>query len=89
VAVASRRRAKLLVMISDGLPTECSVSALKSLVGRLTRRLRICCAQVAVRPLEEVCFPHYVVLSETELDATVKRFGMIVARLVRATLRNG
>ncbi len=37
LARASRRKAKLLVMISDGLPTECSVEALKSLVLRLSR----------------------------------------------------
>src|SRR5581483_5261697 len=38
-AQRSRRRARLLVMISDGLPTECSVAALKGLVNRLTNKL--------------------------------------------------
>src|SRR5262249_20876391 len=46
VARSSRRRAKLLVMISDGSPTGCSVSALRALVDRLTRKSRILCAQV-------------------------------------------
>ena len=50
VARRSRRRAKVLVMVSDGLPTECSTNALKGLVNRLTRE-RMCVAQVAVCPL--------------------------------------
>ena len=45
----SRRKAKVLVMISDGLPTECSIDALRSLVVNLTKRRNIVCAQVAVR----------------------------------------
>src|SRR5207253_2411790 len=56
-ARASRRSAKLLVMISDGAPTECTAAALKALVVRLTRSMRMCCAQVAVCPIEVVCFP--------------------------------
>jgi len=86
VARASHRRAKLLVMISDGLPTECSTEALKGLVKELTRRHQIVCAQVAVRPLEEICFPHYVDISTGEEDEAVRRFGQIVARLVGRAL---
>ena len=86
LALASRRAGRLLVMISDGLPTECSVAALRALVARLTRRMGICCAQLAVAPLEEVCFPHYVVLNPDDPDACVRRFGVEVARLVRAAL---
>lgn len=86
VAAASRRRAKLLVMISDGLPTECSVSALRGLVQQLTRRKGILCAQVAVRSLTEVCFPHYVELLDSELDRSVRRFGEIVSGLARRAL---
>ena len=70
-------------MISDGLPTECSVAALRGLVKRLTTKLKMCCAQVAVRPLEEVCFPNYVLLEENDTGKSVRRFGAIVARLVR------
>jgi len=84
----SPRKAKVLVMISDGLPTECSVAALKGLVRVLTRRHGMVCAQVAVRPLEEVCFPHYVEVDESNLDTAVARFGQIVARLVGRTLRS-
>jgi len=81
-ATASPRKAKLLVMISDGLPTECSAAALTALVRRLTNRMKICCAQVAVQPLDEICFPHYVCLSECDLETSIRRFGAIVGRLV-------
>jgi hypothetical protein len=88
-ALASKRRARLLVMISDGLPTECSVAALKALVLRLTTRLRICCAQVAVAPLSEICFPHHVLLQDDDQSACIRRFGVIVARLVKRALSMG
>ena len=86
-AMRSRRKARLLVMISDGCPTECSVSALRGLVRKLSVRMRMCCAQVAVRPLEEVTFPHYVVLDEGNLDASVRQFGNIIAGLVQRAIR--
>jgi hypothetical protein len=87
VARASPRRAKLLVMISDGSPTQCSVAALRALVQRLTARQKVLCAQVAVAPLDEVCFPHYVLLEENDQAACVRRFGATVLRLVRQALR--
>ena len=87
VADRSRRRSKLLVMISDGLPTECSAVALRSLAEQLTRRRGILCAQVAVRPLSEVCFPHYVeIKSGDPLDVAVRRFGEIVMGLTKRAL---
>jgi hypothetical protein len=85
LALASPRRAKLLVMISDGLPTECSTQALTALVKRLERR-GLCVAQVAVRPLSERCFTHYVELDEDNVDVAVRRFGTIIARLVRRAI---
>ncbi len=85
-AERSKRRAKLLVMISDGLPTECSVAALRALVQHLSTRRKVCCAQVAVAELEEVCFPHYVLLNDADLNASVREFGRTVARLVRRVL---
>lgn len=85
-AFRSRRRAKLLVMISDGAPTECTVESLRSLVGELTRRHGIACAQIAVRPIDEVCFPHYVEITEGELESAVRKFGNVAAHLVSRTL---
>ena len=86
VAKASRRKAKLLVMISDGLPTECSVAALRELVQTLGSRERMVCAQAAVQPLAEVCFPNYVVLNDPSIELTVSKFGKVVARLVQRAL---
>jgi len=82
VAMASRRSARLLVMISDGAPTECSVSALRALVSRLTAG-GIACAQVAVQPIQDVCFPDYVLVDDEDLSDAVARFGRVIARLVR------
>lgn len=86
VAAASRKRAKVLVMISDGLPTECSVDALRALVTELHRRRGILCAQVAVRALDEVCFPHYLVLDDANPDIAVAGFGRMIASLVGKAL---
>jgi hypothetical protein len=86
LAKKSRRSSQLLVMISDGLPTECSTEALRGLADRLERRERMCVAQVAVRPLPEQCFRHYVLLEEDDLDGSVRRFGQTVGRLVRRAL---
>jgi hypothetical protein len=86
-ARASGRRAKMLVMISDGSPTQCSVNALRALVQRLTRQRKLLCAQVAVRPLDEECFPHYVLLEHDNPDECVRRFGAVMMRLVRQALQ--
>jgi hypothetical protein len=86
VALASRKRARVLVMISDGLPTECSVAALRNLVTTLTKRKGIVCAQVAVRRIEENAFPHHVVLDDSELDIAVARFGRMIGDLARRVL---
>ena len=86
VAKASKRKAKLLVMISDGLPTECTVAALRELVATLGSRERMVCAQAAVQPLAEVCFPNYVVLNDASIEVTVNKFGQVVARLVQRAL---
>lgn len=81
----SPRRAKLLVMISDGLPTACSVTALRALVRRLTRE-GMACAQIAVQPIEERCFEHYVEVRDLETHQAVRRFAAVIARLVRQTI---
>ena len=63
-----------------------SSPALRGLVTTLTRRKGIVCAQVAVRELEEACFPHYVVLDDDQLDVAVARFGRMIADLTRRAL---
>lgn len=86
-AKASKRRAKLLVMISDGSPTECTVTALRGLVQRLTKRSKMCCAQVAVCPLDHICFPHYILLDQENVDLSVRQFGTTMMKLVQQALR--
>lgn len=86
-ALRSRRKARLLVMISDGSPTECSVAALRALVSRLQSRMGIACAQVAVRKLDEICFPHYLEVLDRDPGRAVAEFGRIVVRLVNHTIR--
>jgi len=87
VAAGSRRAARLLVMISDGLPTECSVAAVRNLVTSLSKR-GFLCAQIALRalPEEDVSFPEYIVMEEEDFGRSVRRFGSIIARLVKKTL---
>ena len=86
VALASPRKKTLLVMISDGMPTECTVTALTGLVRRLTNNMQMCCAQVAVSPISEVCFPHFILLKEDDLEGSVAEFANIILRLVRKVL---
>ncbi len=86
IAMAAPQRAKILIMISDGLPTDCSVAALRNLVTELTRRRGIVCAQVGVIQLEEICFPHYVLIDDDQLDVAVAKFGRMIAELARRSL---
>lgn len=39
-----------------------------------------------MRPLEEICFPHYVSLSEEPLELATVRFGELVSKLARQAL---
>jgi hypothetical protein len=57
-------------------------------VLRLTR-WGYCTAQVAVQPLEHICFPHYVLLQDQEFDVAVRKFGEVVMRLVGQALGKG
>lgn len=85
VAMSSRRSARLLVMISDGIPTECSVESLRVLVKKLTAT-GIACAQVAVQPITDICFPDYVLVDDENLSDAVGRFGRIIVKLVRKVI---
>jgi hypothetical protein len=81
LAHRSRRRNKLLVMISDGSPTECSVAALRRLVQVLNVRHGIVCAQVAVETLAEVAFPHFLDVTAVDEHEAVTRFGRMLQQL--------
>lgn len=86
VARRSTRPHRLLIMISDGLPTECTTSALRELVQRLTRHGMLC-AQVAVAPLREQCFEHYIEVLDADFDASTRAFGRVVERLASTVIR--
>ena len=88
LAQASFCKARLLVMLSDSSPTECSTAALHALIKRLTNRMNISCAQIALRSLEESPFPHYVELPEMDLQHSVRRFGEIITRMIHKVLRH-
>jgi hypothetical protein len=85
-ALASMKSRKLLVMISDGYPTECSFESLCRLVEVLDSRHGICCAQVAVDSLddERIAFPHFTDLTEHTPAGAVAAFGRMIQHLIRA-----
>ena len=82
LAIHSRKQHRILVMISDGSPTGCSVESLSKLVRDLTVERNFICAQVAVDALDEIAFPHYVDLSQLGFHEAVARFGRLLLRLV-------
>jgi Mg-chelatase subunit ChlD len=81
LAVRSHKRNKLLLMISDAVPAQCTFASLKNVVTRLTRDHGILCAQVAVAEIEEIAFPHSVDLSQYPFDEAVTRFGKLLMKL--------
>jgi Mg-chelatase subunit ChlD len=83
LALNSRKANRLLIMISDGLPTECSVDALRALVRKLRRDHDVRCAQVAVAPITEVCFPEFLDVSNVGSAEAIRRFGRLLTRLTR------
>ncbi len=87
-ALASRRSARAIVMVSDGIPTDCSVAALEAVVRALEER-SIACAQVAVRPLEFVKFRNYTLLETLDPEAAARGFAGVLSRVVRHALSGG
>jgi len=79
-ALASGRRNRLLIMISDGSPTECSMKALRDLVQLLRHRHGIVAVQVAVDHVEHRAFPDFVDLSAYDFHEAVARFGRMVCQ---------
>ena len=85
IARSSGRARHVLVMISDGLPTQCSVATLTELVRHLVAQGAVC-AQVAVAPLKTRCFENFVRLDRGDLNTAATQFGALVGRLVARTL---
>jgi hypothetical protein len=81
LALASGSPRILLVMISDGSPSECSVESLENLVNYLTNHLDMICAQVAVAPLPVKAFPHFLDLTDHEFHEAVAHFGRLLVHL--------
>ena len=57
LALKSGKRNKLLLMVSDGSPTMCTVESLRKLVAKLTREHGIACVQIAVESIDHEAFP--------------------------------
>ncbi|MFH1842112.1 MAG: HEAT repeat domain-containing protein [bacterium] len=81
LAFQSHKENRLLIMISDGMPTACTFESLQNLVSRLTKEYGVVCAQVAVSSLEQIAFPSYVDLGRCSFDESVARFGKLLVRL--------
>lgn len=84
LAQASGRKHKLLIMISDGSPSQCTFESLKQLVERLTSVHGMVCVQVAVDAIADIAFRNYVDLSQFSFDEAVTRFGRLLIRLTQA-----
>jgi hypothetical protein len=84
LALQSGKDNRLLVMISDGSPTECSVAALGNLVQYLTQRRGIACSQVCVAHVRDRVFPVTLDVKELGIDAAVHEFGRLLVRLTRS-----
>lgn len=85
IALISGRRQKIIVMISDGVPTACSVTALRTLVHDIQKKRYVRCVQVAVKDVEEICFPHYIRMAD-EIEASVHQFAKLCSDLIHKTV---
>ncbi|MBM4091025.1 MAG: hypothetical protein FJ276_16625 [Planctomycetes bacterium] len=83
LALRSGKQHRLLIMISDGLPTECTLESLRNLVALVTRKYGTPCVQVAVDAFDPdaVAFPRFVDLSQYPLSEAVIRFGKMIIQL--------
>ncbi|EGB15659.1 VWA containing CoxE family protein [Pseudodesulfovibrio mercurii] len=85
LAQQSRKRNRLLIMISDGQPTDgCCPASLTGLVDELESRWGINCVQVAVEPIQEPSFKQYFDLSTLPYGEAVARFGRLVEKFALA-----
>lgn len=78
----SGKSIKILLMISDGQPTECSWQSLHDLVNHLEASGYIC-VQVAVNTIEKPAFERFFIdLSEFDMDEAVVEFGQLLLSLI-------
>ncbi len=84
-AMDSGKDKRLLVMISDGYPTECSLNALAGLVRALEGRFRMRCVQVAVDEMDEerLAFPRFTDLTRHDTRMAVKLFGRMIGKTLQ------
>jgi len=83
-ALLSPCKHRLLIMISDGFPTDCSQESLANLVRHLDDVYNIKSVQVAVAELEadRVAFPDFTDLTQHQIPVAVKMFGRMVQRIL-------
>lgn len=79
-AVASRRRHRLLVMISDGRPTACSDAALASRVA-FWERSGMMLVQLALREIDPPLFPQQVTLAARSAREATAEWCRLIADL--------
>ncbi len=84
-ALLSRKERRLLVMISDGFPTDCTLDSLANLVKVLDARYGLKSLQVAVAEMEpaRVAFPRFTDLTLHELPVAVRVFGKLIQKTLR------
>jgi hypothetical protein len=78
---ASKRSRKVLCMISDGMPAECTVEQLREQVRVAETRHGIRCVQIAVAPIFHIGFTEFIDVSACELGDAVKRIAGVLASL--------
>jgi len=78
----SGKRLKILVMVSDGLPVECSWDSLHELVCKLEDE-NFVCVQVAVDEIENPAFERFFIdLTKCTMDEAVVEFGQMLLLLL-------
>lgn len=83
-AMLSNHQHRLLIMISDGFPTECSHDSLAFLVQHLDTTYGIKSVQVAVARMapSRVAFPDFTDLTQHQIPVAVKLFSRMVQRVL-------
>ena len=83
LALCSRRKRRLICVISDGAPTACTIEALEGLVRTLTEQDNIKLAQIAMDRMAQTTLPNFVDVSGLPMEEAVTEFGRLLMRLTR------